>query len=158
MTSVLKGVSNYVRKKQKHTKKVSKKTPSVSPVPLPTEGVVPSTPPMTPIEGDVNSQKMPVDKDQQELMLISKLFYANLKNTIINEKKREINALDQVLREFVGPYMLIGYDINNNPIEMVSATSPAEHDALLERLRRVMYKINQNIANSNGADPYGQAN
>ena len=54
--------------------------------------------------------------------------------------------------------MLIGYDLNNNPVEMVSAASPGEHDALLERLRRVMYKISQNIANSNGSDPYGYNN
>jgi len=54
--------------------------------------------------------------------------------------------------------MLIGYDLNNNPIEMVSAYSVAEHDALLERFRRVMYKINQNIANSGGEDPYGHQN
>ena len=58
----------------------------------------------------------------------------------------------------MGPFMLIGYDLNNNPIEMVSAYSVAEHDALLERFRRVMYKINQNIANSNGEDPYGHQN
>jgi hypothetical protein len=74
---------------------------------------------------------------------------------MVKEKKKEIEALDQMIKEFIGPFMLIGYDLTNNPIEMVSASSPAEHDALLERLRRVMYKINQNIANTGGNDPYG---
>ena len=52
--------------------------------------------------------------------------------------------------------MLIGYDLNDNPVEIVSANTAAENDALLERFRRVMFKINQNIANSNGEDPYGK--
>jgi len=59
------------------------------------------------------------------------------------------------IKEFLGPYMLIGYDLNNQPVEIVSAEDPAAHDALLERFRRVMYKINQNIVQSNGTDPYG---
>jgi hypothetical protein len=55
----------------------------------------------------------------------------------------------------MGPYILIGYDLNSQPVEIISAQNPAENDALLERFRRVMFKINQNVINSNGEDPYG---
>ena len=78
-----------------------------------------------------------------------------VKNNIVNEKRREIDSLDMQIKEFLGPYMLIGYDLNNQPVEIVSASDPASHDALLERFRRVMFKINQNIMQSNGTDPYG---
>jgi hypothetical protein len=82
-------------------------------------------------------------------------YFKDLKNKIVKEKKREISSLDDQIKEYIGPYILIGYDLNNNPVEIVSAQNAAEHDALLERFRRVMYKINQNIMNSNGEDPYG---
>ncbi len=94
----------------------------------------------------------------QELVNLAQAEYTNTRNKIIKEKKREIGALDTQIKEFMGAFMLIGYDLNNNPVEMVSTTSVAEQDALLERLRRVMYRINQNIANSNGTDPYGLNN
>ena len=97
-------------------------------------------------------------KKIQEMLMHAQLEFAKIKTLVVKEKKREIETLDLIIKEFMGPFMLIGYDLNNNPVEMVSAASPGEHDALLERLRRVMYKISQNIANSNGSDPYGYNN
>jgi hypothetical protein len=92
----------------------------------------------------------------QEMLQLAKLEYMkSLKARIVKEKHREIDSLDQQIKEFLGPYMLIGYDLNNQPVEIVSAENPAHYDALLERFRRVMFKINQNIVNSDGQDPYG---
>lgn len=90
-----------------------------------------------------------------EMVILANLEYNKLKNKIIREKKREIDSLDTQIKEFLGSYMLIGYDLNNNPVEIISANNTAENDALLERFRRVMFKINQNISNSNGDDPFG---
>ena len=103
-----------------------------------------------------------VSKDEQvalqEMLQLAKMEYMkSLKNKIVKEKHREIDSLDQQIKEFLGPYMLIGYDLNNQPVEIVSAENPAHYDALLERFRRVMFKINQNIVNSNGEDPYGNS-
>jgi len=94
----------------------------------------------------------------RDLILHAQVEFAKVKTNIIKDKHNEIAALECQIKEFMGPFMLIGYDINNNPVEMVSANSVAEHDSLLERFRRVMFKINQNIANSNGDDPYGHNN
>lgn len=93
-----------------------------------------------------------------EMVILANLEYNKLKNKIIREKKREIDSLDTQIKEFLGSYMLIGYDLNNNPVEIISANNTAENDALLERFRRVMFKINQNISNSNGDDPFGNNN
>ena len=91
------------------------------------------------------------------MIALANLEYGKVRTRIVKEKKREIETLDGQIREFLGPYMLIGYDLNNNPVEIVSANSTAENDALLERFRRVMFKINQNIAQSGGEDPYGHS-
>lgn len=92
----------------------------------------------------------------QDVLQLARLeYFKNLKQRIVKEKHREIDSLDKQIKEFLGPYMLIGYDLNNQPVEIVSASDPAAHDALLERFRRVMFKINQNIINTQGNDPYG---
>jgi hypothetical protein len=97
-------------------------------------------------------------KKIRDLILHAQVEFAKVRNNIVKDKQHEISALEGQIKEFMGPFMLLGYDLNNNPIELVSANSTAEHDALLERFRRVMYKINQNIANSGGTDPYGYNN
>ena len=105
-------------------------------------------------ESDINITAAE-QKKMQDMILHAQLEFSKIKNQVVREKKREIDALNFIIKEFMGPFILIGYDLNNNPIEMISANSTAEHDAILERLRRVMYKISQNIASSNGNDPYG---
>jgi hypothetical protein len=142
-----------VGKNSKSSKKVTPKksisvgTPSVS-------GAVLTDNKIEPIVG-TNDITTSEQKKLQEMIALAQLEYQKIKTTVVKEKKKELETLDLQIKEFVGPFMLIGYDLSNNPIEMISASSPAEHDALLERLRRVMYKINQNIANSGGNDPYG---
>lgn len=94
----------------------------------------------------------------QEMLQLAKIEYLkSLKHKIIKEKRREIDSLDQQIKEFLGPYMLIGYDLNDQPVELISAESPTQYDALLERFRRIMFKINQNMVNSSGEDPYGNS-
>lgn len=92
-----------------------------------------------------------------EMVMLANLEYNKLKNKVVREKRREMDSLDTQIKEFLGSYMLIGYDLNNNPVEIISASNTAENDALLERFRRVMFKINQNISNSNGDDPFGNS-
>jgi hypothetical protein len=95
-------------------------------------------------------------KALEDMVRLAQLEYLkSVKSKVIKEKRREISALDDQIKEFMGPYILIGYDLNSQPVEIISAQNPAENDALLERFRRVMFKINQNIVNSNGEDPYG---
>jgi hypothetical protein len=120
--------------------------------------ITPNTTATPALSGTVSSL-IPKNEQEalQEMLQLAKLeYFKTLKNKIVREKNREIDSLDQQIKEFLGPYLLIGYDLNNQPVEIVSAENPAEHDALLERFRRVMFKINQNIVNSSGEDPYGK--
>jgi hypothetical protein len=90
-----------------------------------------------------------------EMVALAQARFKQMQTKLVKETNKEFNTLDSQIKEFMGPYILIGYDLNNNPVEVVSANNTAENDALLERFRRVMFKINQNIMNSNGQDPYG---
>jgi hypothetical protein len=145
------------KKKTKKTSTIVPPVPSVPPPVLPDiTSPTPDSPTIQPTTPVISPQEV---KNLQEMTQLARLEYLKALNTkIVKEKKREISSLDSQIREFLGPYILIGYDLNNQPVEVVSAQNPAEHDALLERFRRVMYKINQNIVNSNGEDPYGNGN
>jgi len=146
--------TNKEAAKQKNKKQSKKKTVSTAVTP-PTTAAALSTqnPSLTAaIIAEVEQRRL------QEMLMLANIEYNKLKNKMVREKRREIESLDGQIKEFLGSYMLIGYDLNNNPVEIVSANSAAENDALLERFRRVMFKINQNITNSNGDDPFGNSN
>lgn len=146
-----------VKKKVKKASDIEPPSPCIPP-PVPPDMVpyTPDSPTVQPSAPVISPQEA---KNLQEMTQLARLEYLKALNTkIVKEKKREITSLDSQIREFLGPYILIGYDLNSQPVEIVSAQNPAEHDALLERFRRVMYKINQNIVNSNGEDPYGNGN
>jgi len=115
-------------------------TVSATPVPVTSPG---------PLISEADGKKL------VELLTNAQLEYNNVQTKILKEKKKEISSLNYQIKEYLGAFLLIGYDLNNNPIEMISAGNATEYDALLERLRRLMFKINQNIVSSNGQDPYG---
>lgn len=138
------------------TKKSPRKKPENAISPVNPSVTVSTTTTVQPSSASISQFTETEQKRLQEMVLLANLEFAKLKSKIVKEKRKEIDALDDQIKEFLGPYMLIGYDLNDNPVEIVSASTAAENDALLERFRRVMFKINQNIANSNGEDPYGK--
>ena len=151
ITKITKGTT-----KKPNNKKVAPNKPTNSAAPAGPGTFAPSPQPLSVPVNDTSISSAE-QKKIQDMLMHAQLEYAKIKTQVVREKKKEIDTLNFVIKEFMGPFILIGYDLNNNPVEMISADSTAEHDAILERLRRVMYKISQNIANSNGNDPYGLA-
>ena len=145
--------------KKKKVDSSTTNTSSLSSTAAPSSFIAPA--PNSPLNLNVPSPMTPVVMDQkkfEELIRHTQLEFAKVKNSFVKEKKKEIESLETQVKEYMNQFMLIGYDLNGNPVEMVSASNTAEYDSLLERFRRVMYKINQNVANSNGEDPYGHNN
>jgi hypothetical protein len=67
-------------------------------------------------------------KKMMEMVAFAQMQYNSIKQKIVKEQKREFDALNAQIKEFMGPYMLIGFDLNNNPVEIVSAMDAAEND------------------------------
>jgi hypothetical protein len=130
-------------------KKNSKTTTSVAPVS--------ATPDSLKQQTDKSNGLVPLEEQKKisEMLTLANLEFANVKNGIVKARKKELEVLDSTIKEFMGPLILIGYDLNDDPIEMVSASTQSEHDALVERLRRVNNRVTQNLINSGGTDPYG---
>lgn len=121
----------------------------------PASNITPSASGTLPVPEQITANEHAAMQDMIQLAKIE--YLKSLKSKIIKEKRREIDSLDQQIKEFLGPYMLIGYDLNDQPVELISAESATQYDALLERFRRIMFKINQNMVNSSGEDPYGNS-
>ncbi len=87
----------------------------------------------------------PVDKKTVEgvekLIELSYLGYmrelrkADMKDDCVN-----IEHLNTILSEYVGPYMLIGYLPDNEPVEIMYAPTPKDREAVLERLRKTFIR------------------
>ena len=97
-------------------------------------------------------QKAEMDKD----ILLSKMEYENnVRNVFQAEKAKEVESLIFVLKEYLESFIVVGYDLNGMPIELINLTSPMGQDALVERLRKLAMKVNYNMNESNGTNPFG---
>jgi len=87
----------------------------------------------------------PVDKKVVEqverLIETSYLEYIKeLKKRDIKESVDSIHHLNSILSEYLGPYMLIGYMPDSEPIEVLYAPSVKDKEAILERLRKTFIR------------------
>lgn len=77
----------------------------------------------------------------EKLMELSFMSYMKeLKNADKRDDAESISKLNSIISEFMGPYMLIGYLPDNEPIEIFYAPSSKDKEAILERLRRTFIR------------------
>jgi hypothetical protein len=66
-------------------------------------------------------------------------FYDNA--TLKSYKVKDLEHLDTLVSEYLGSYMILGYDINGEKVVIMHATSPHDKDALVEHLRTTLLGI-----------------
>lgn len=64
-------------------------------------------------------------------------FDQQLETERTKQKYADLETIDHMLSEHVGPYILIGYNLNNEPIEIFSANNALESAALTEHFKKV---------------------
>lgn len=77
----------------------------------------------------------------EKLMELSFLTY--LKELKTQDRKNDIEAiqhLNTIISEYMGPYLLIGYSPDNEPVEVLYAPTSKDKEALLERMRRTIIR------------------
>ena len=109
----------------------------------------------TKTEGSELSIDPQLEKEIAAAMKMAEIQFGRIQLEVLKTVQKDFDALNAQIREFMGPYMLIGYDLSNNPIEIIAASNTAERDALMERFRKVAFKINQSIIQQLGKDSYG---
>ena len=66
-------------------------------------------------------------------------FYDNA--TLKQYKVKDLEHLDTVVSEFLGSFMILGYDINGEKVLIMHATNPHDRDALVEHMRTTLLGI-----------------
>jgi hypothetical protein len=56
-------------------------------------------------------------------------------------KVQDLEHLDSVVSEFLGSFMILGYDINGEKVLIMHATNPHDRDALVEHMRTTLLGI-----------------
>jgi len=76
---------------------------------------------------------------------------ALLKEALINSSQEyskknniELEALCSTIEEFLRTFIIIGYNLDNDPVYMVNAETQLDADALYTALARVFFTTNQN--------------
>jgi hypothetical protein len=88
---------------------------------------------------------IPCDKDTAKkvgnVIQLSYLDYLKQLDRASNKDNAEcMTHLHNILSEFLGPYMLIGYLPDDEPIEIISANSQKDKEAVFERLRKTFMR------------------
>lgn len=64
--------------------------------------------------------------------------------TIKQSKVKDLEHLDRIAEEYLGTYMILGYDINGEKVSIMHANNPHDRDALVEHLRTTLLEILNN--------------
>ena len=88
---------------------------------------------------------LPIPCDDKTAKGVSKViqlsfldYMQQLEKEGIKDTHRSLAHLSNILQEFLGPYMLVGYLPDGSPVEMFSAKTIADQEAMHERIRRVV--------------------
>lgn len=54
-----------------------------------------------------------------------------------NHNREDLDMLDNIISEYMGSYILIGYNLNNESVEMSNCSNNLEANALTEHFKRV---------------------
>lgn len=84
----------------------------------------------------------PPEKAQIEELLKNALQdYSVKQSKIIKDKEELAKKLSGVISEFLGPFMLIGYDTLGEPFNIIHAHSQMDLDAITTALNKFLFNI-----------------
>lgn len=87
------------------------------------------------------------------------LLHKAMTQDLKTERQVDLAKLESILQEFLGAFILLGYDMANDPVTLVYAPDPKNADALAAQLNRYFYKCQNTIQpknNEGGAASWNQ--
>ena len=72
--------------------------------------------------------------------------------------KRDLDLLESVISEYLKTFVVLGYDLSGEKIQIMHANNPQEFDSMLEHVRgsllTILIKAQQNLPGMPGSTPY----
>ena len=98
---------------------------------------------------DNNKKKMdklsPPEKAHIEELLKSAMQdYAVRQHKHVKDREELASKLTGIITEYLGPFMLIGYDTKGNPFNILHAHSQLDLDAITTAINKFIFNIHQN--------------
>jgi hypothetical protein len=87
------------------------------------------------------------------------LLHKAMAQDLKKEQHLDLAKLESILQEFLGAFILLGYDMANDPVTLVCAPDQKNADALAAQLNRYFYKCQNTIQpknNEGGAASWSQ--
>jgi hypothetical protein len=94
---------------------------------------------------DKTEKLSPPEKVYIEELLKSAMHdYAVRHTKVIKDKEETAQKLSGIISEYLGPFMLIGYDSKGEPFNIIHAQSQLDVDAITAAINKLIFNINSN--------------
>ena len=93
--------------------------------------------------------------DKAYMDYVEKIMRESLEEAFIEERKVkriENQALVSMIEEYLGAFVLLGYDVDNEPVVILNAKNQLQADGLATLLNRIF--MSNNNPNKGGSDPF----
>lgn len=96
----------------------------------------------------VNKKKTPSSISSEQIQrLLKEALMKNIEDRY-TKSEIEVDALISTMEEFLRSFIVIGYNMNNEPLVITNAKSQLDADALYTSLGRLFYSINTGGGNN----------
>lgn len=87
----------------------------------------------------------PPEKAQiEELLKTAMQDYAVRQHKFIKDKEELAKKLSGIITEYLGPFMLIGYDTKGEPFNIIHASTQLDLDAITTAINKFIFNIHHN--------------
>ena len=80
----------------------------------------------------------------EELLKSAMQDYAVRQHKFIKDKEELAKKLSSIISEYLGPFMIIGYDTKGEPFNILHTSSQLDLDALITAINKFIFNIHNN--------------
>ena len=91
----------------------------------------------------INKLSPPERAHIEELLKSALSDYAIKQNKIIKDKQAVAEKLVSIITEYIGPFLLIGYDTTGEPFNIINCTTQLDADAIGTAVNKFIFNNNQ---------------
>jgi hypothetical protein len=93
--------------------------------------------------------------DKEYMDYVEKIMRESLQEALLEEsalRKVDNQALISIIEEYMGAFILMGYDVDNEPVVILNAKNQLQADGLATLLNRIF--MSNNNHNKGGSEPF----
>lgn len=93
---------------------------------------------------NINKLTPPERAHIEELLKSALTDYATKQNKVIKDKHAVAEKLVSMITEYIGPFILIGYDMQGEPFNIINAPTQLDSDAIATAVNKFIFNCLSN--------------